>query len=85
MRACLCQPAGRQRDPHEGLVGLQLSVQLHEMLLLPLYQPGELAVSQLDLEDSWQGLHTRTHTQTRKYGKNGVREEGAVKAPISQK
>lgn len=48
-------PAGGQGDPQKGLVAQQLSVQLHEVLLLPLHYPAEVPMSQLDLK------HRREH------------------------
>lgn len=57
---CEHQPARRQRYPHEGLVRPQLSMQLHEVFLLPLDHPGKLTVLQLNPKHCWQGLNTHT-------------------------
>ena len=54
-RGPLRSPASGQWDPQEGLVGAQLTVELHEVLLLPLHHPGEVPVLHLDLE------HSREH------------------------
>ena len=52
-------PARRQRQPHEGLVRPELSVEIHEVFLLPLHHPGELPMLQLYLEHRRHRLETQ--------------------------
>lgn len=67
MRWACTSPARRQWYPHKGLVGPQLSVQLHKVLLLPLHHPRELAVLHLNLEHGGQRLHADNRQELMRY------------------